>query len=110
MTYPNGKVAEYSYNSMNRLVSVKGVDGSTTKYTYNALGQLTEFTRSDDISDFYAYDAVGNMLAKTSNGVKTKYTYNAANQLISDGANKYSYDANATSFKRAIFAILINGI
>ena len=60
---------------------------------YDESGNVTEGTAPDGSTTSYTYDPVGNMLTKTVGGVKTQYSYNAANQLVSDGENRYVYDA-----------------
>ena len=52
---------------MNRLVSVKGVDGKTTRYSYDALGRRIATEGAKETSS-YTYDEVGNLVSQTTTG------------------------------------------
>ncbi len=114
VTYPNGTIAEYTYNSLNRLtylenrkstgeiissyaytlgpagnrISVVEDTGRTVDYTYDALYRLTE----EDITDAvlgnqtisYTYDAFGNRLTKIDATGVTSYTYDANDRLLTE--------------------------
>ena len=52
---------------MNRLVSVKGIDGATTKYSYDAMGRrIATDGAKEDTS--YTYDEMGNLISQTTAG------------------------------------------
>lgn len=75
----NGTVFNYSYDSLNRLVSVEGLEGGSKKYTYDVLGNLSSMT-----------DALGNV---------TKYEYSLSGKLTKvidalGNSVEYSYDLN----------------
>ncbi|MDF2179906.1 putative Ig domain-containing protein [Aliiglaciecola sp. CAU 1673] len=110
--YPNGLVAEYSYDSLNRVTSVvtKDADGNLlTSYAYalDATGRRTGLTELDgrssqwsydevyrltdeviadpingDHSSSYLYDKVGNRTQRTVNGIVTDYVYDDNDRLI----------------------------
>ena len=62
MIDPTG-LTTYSYDALNRLVSMTNNKGQTTTFSYDALGRRTSMTQA--------------------NGVVTNYTYDAASQLLS---------------------------
>ena len=113
MTYPNGKTVKYTYDDMNRLVSVKGVDGATTKYEYDALGRriATDGAKEDTV---YTYDEVGNLVSQTTTGaydLALEYAYDLSGRMTQESrtengatlTSSYIYDAlgQLTSFTRS---------
>ncbi|MDF2179900.1 hypothetical protein P2G88_16730 [Aliiglaciecola sp. CAU 1673] len=111
--YPNGLVAEYSYNSLNRVTSVvtkdadgnllsryaynldatgrriglNELDGRSSEWNYDELYRLTDEVIADPIngdhSSNYSYDNVGNRTQRTVNGIVTEYVYDDNDRLIS---------------------------
>ena len=79
---PSGKVTEYKYDNLYRLVSEKTVSGQN----------ITETS--------YTYDCVGNRLTKTTGKDKTEYKYNNLNQLISENGTVYKYDDNGNLIEK----------
>ena len=113
MTYPDGKKAVYTYDAMNRLISVKGADGKKTTYTYDLNGQRisTNGAREDTA---YTYDEVGNLISQVTTGkydVSLNYTYDLSGRMISESRTEngaavessYIYDAigQLTEFTRS---------
>ncbi len=120
VVYPNGTVAEYVYDSLNRLVYMEnrkstgeilsshaytlGPAGNRVRlaedtgrivdYTYDSLYRLIEEDISDpavgDETIGYTYDAVGNRLARANAIGITSYTYNANDQLLTETNPLYS--------------------
>lgn len=106
----SGRVIEYDYDNLQRLVQELWKESSTTlntiDYTYDAASQLTAI--SDDVSAYaYTYDGLGRVTqvdnAGTSVGPNVVFhsTYNAAgwrttNRAVVDGTNDfintYNYD------------------
>ena len=121
VTYPNGVVAEYTYDSLNRLTNlvnrkasgeiissyaytlgpagnrIRVVEntGRTVDYTYDKNYRLTSESINDPISGSrtisYTYDPVGNRLTKTDNGITTTYTYDANDRLLTENGTTYTY-------------------
>ena len=113
MTYPNGKTVKYTYDDMNRLIAVKGIDGATTKYEYDALGRriATDGAKEDTV---YAYDEVGNLVSQTTTGaydLALEYAYDLSGRMTQESrtengatlTSSYIYDAlgQLTSFTRS---------
>jgi RHS repeat-associated protein len=122
LSLPNGIMVSYSYDALNRLISltqtksgqtlasytytlspngtrtkVVNADGSSVSWTYDNASRLTGETDQDQhgtttFQASYAYDAVGNRTSATINGQTTTYTYNTLDQLTSAGSTQYSYD------------------
>ncbi|MBC2711713.1 MAG: cadherin-like domain-containing protein [Desulfosarcina sp.] len=120
VTYPNGTVAEYTYDSLNRLTYLENRDSSSViissfaytlgaagnrlrvtedsgrvvDYSYDSLYRLTQ----EDITDpalgnetiDYTYDPVGNRLTNTDSSGTTTYIYNANDQLITEAGPGYT--------------------
>ncbi|MBE6899475.1 MAG: RHS repeat-associated core domain-containing protein [Ruminococcaceae bacterium] len=93
---------EYTYDSRNRLTSVKQYNGSTlastTNYTYDGVGNVLTMT-SGGKTTTYTYDRFGNVLTEKDalNNTKT-YHYNGIGRLESvtdknDVETEYFYDA-----------------
>ena len=92
MTYPDGKKAVYTYDAMNRLISVKGADGKKTTYTYDLLGQRIS-TDGEKEDTAYTYDEVGNLISQVTTGkydagIETPKYDNAAHHIVAGGSPK----------------------
>ena len=78
MTYPDGRTVRYTYDSMNRMTSVTGLDGEVTTYAYNAAGRRVE-TASRNLTTEYRYDVVGSLVEQSTTGssdISFRYSYN----------------------------------
>lgn len=66
--YPSGRVVEYGYNGINRVISASGTKGGTTTTLASGI----------------AYDAAGNLSSlPLGNGVVQDHSYDGANRLLS---------------------------
>lgn len=113
MSYPNGKTVKYAYDGMNRLVSVKGIDGATTKYSYDAMGRrIATDGAKEDTS--YTYDEMGNLISQTTTGaydLALEYAYDLSGRMTKESRTEngvtlessYIYDAlgQLTGFERS---------
>ena len=120
--YPNGLVAEYTFDDLNRVTAVTTKDandnivsqysyaldatgrretltehsGRVSNYTYDDLYRLTGETITDmvngDYTASYIYDGVGNRTQSIINGITTAYSYDDNDRLLSQGAFTYTYD------------------
>ncbi|HEV2225437.1 MAG TPA: RHS repeat-associated core domain-containing protein, partial [Nitrososphaerales archaeon] len=112
VTYGNGEVATYSYDTRDRPTRILDKYGSTKEmdlnYTYDGTGNVltlnTEAYHYDWLNRLnyssgpwttitYAFDPVGNRV-KMVQGTTTTYTYGPFNRLSSAGSTSYTYDAN----------------
>ncbi len=91
VTYLDGNITEYLYDSVGNRIRVVE-DGISTNYVTNNLNQYEQV--GDTV---YTYDTDGNMTTKTEDGVTTTYVYNAENRLIEVSTPTeiwiYTYDA-----------------
>jgi YD repeat-containing protein len=97
---PSG-TTNYTYDSLNRLVSDTSTEGPTS-FTYDPGDHRLVEATDGTISTFYKYDAHGNLIeAQTFNGASmtddVHYTYDSNNRLVSDTDGSmtfsYSYDS-----------------
>ncbi|MEW8150669.1 MAG: polymorphic toxin-type HINT domain-containing protein [Candidatus Thiodiazotropha endolucinida] len=132
VTYPNGMVTDYDYNSVSQLTHVTTRDasgtligsysytlddtgrretiteasGRITDYAYDDLYRLTGETISDsvngDYSAVYQYDWVGNRTGSTIDGVQTVYTYDRNDRLTQQGGTSYTYDNNGNTLTETL--------
>jgi RHS repeat-associated protein len=79
----SGKVVEYTYDELDRLVQEKIADPIN--------GNLTLA---------YNYDAVSNRVSLEVDGVTYAYSYDANNRLLSAGDKTYGYDANGNTLSQ----------
>ena len=88
----NGNVtASYSYDKKgNRIKTV--ANGEVTDYTYNIANLITSQTTGNKLSEQYTYYLNGNVRTKTSNGVLTTYEYDGMNRLTKENNTEYSFD------------------
>jgi RHS repeat-associated protein len=130
VAYPNGTVAEYTYDRLNRLTNLAnsapggGVissyvytlgpagnrtrvvenTGRTIDYTYDGTYKLAQESINDPVFGLqdisYTYDAVGNRLTKVDNGVTTVYTHDANDRLLTENGITYTYDDNGNTLTK----------
>ena len=88
----NGNVtASYSYDKKgNRIKTV--ANGEVTDYTYNIANLITSQTTGNKLSEQYTYYLNGNVRTKTSNGVLTTYEYDGMNRFTKENNTEYSFD------------------
>lgn len=102
INYPDGRTVTYGYDSLGRLTGVYGGGGMST-YTYDEMDRPISLTRSSGISTVRSYDAGGNLVSLANqNGEGNivssySYQYDAAGQVTSvieaDGKQtSYVYD------------------
>ena len=89
----NGAVTLYSYDSLDRLLSVTYSDGSSVSYEYDSLNNRTKETYSNgDVKD-YVYDAKYQLKEIKLNGqVTDTFTYNATGAVVTHNDKVYTYD------------------
>ena len=89
----NGAESEYTYDSLDRLLSVTYSDGSSVTYEYDALNNRTKETYSNgDVKD-YVYDIKYQLKEVKLNGTVTDtYTYNETGAVVSHNDETYTYD------------------
>ena len=103
MTYPDGGAVSYTYDAMNRMTSVTGLDGDVTAYSYDAAGRRIE-TSSSTLTTTYRYDSVGNLLEQATSGaseIAFSYAYNRNGYITGETRREsggitqssYAYDA-----------------
>lgn len=107
-----GRTVKYAYDAMNRLTSVKGVDGAT-RYEYDAMGRriATDGAKEDTT---YAYDEMGNLISQTTSGaydLALEYAYDLSGRMTKESRTEngatltsdYAYDklGQLTSFERS---------
>ncbi|MBI4656491.1 MAG: fibronectin type III domain-containing protein [Elusimicrobia bacterium] len=102
MTTPWGNY-NYSYDALNRLVSLTNSDGKTVTFTYDALGHRTKMSLPNGTETTYVYDFASQLTQvvhrKTADSTAiafANYTYDPAGNRTSmqntNGVHSYSYD------------------
>lgn len=89
----NGSViAQYSYDNKGNRTQTVTNGGETTNYTYNLANMLVSQTTGEKLTEQYTYYLNGNQKSKTSNGETTTYEYDAMNRLVKENNTEYSFD------------------
>src|SRR3989454_5359049 len=113
ITFGNGEVTNYAYDSRGRPTRILDHIGSTKNldlnYTYDGSGNVLTLNSESYAYDSldrltsttgpwgtitYAYDQVGNRLKMVQGATTTTYTYGPFNRLLSAGSTTYTYDVN----------------
>jgi YD repeat-containing protein len=96
---PNGATT-YTYDSADRVTSIRNPSGTSLQYTYNANGQRASMTDQAGNTVNYAYDQTGRLsqLTNASHALIVSYTYDASGKIsrknLGNGAYAtYAYDA-----------------
>jgi len=83
-TDAEGRVTEFTYDAMNRLISVLDPDLKVTSYDYDSKGNLTEVTDAKNQTTTFAYDEMDRLISATNPlGLTEPFTYDANGNLIS---------------------------
>jgi len=81
-----GQVTSFTYDALNRRTSMTHANGVVMTYTYDAASQLTRLAHqfgATTINSFdYTYDKIGNRKSKTNRDGMHDYTYDTLNRLI----------------------------
>ena len=102
-----GVTEYYTYDAMDRLLTITNGNNQTTEMTYDAIGRITSVTNPDNTTQTYIYDDVLNTtLVKDENNNQIRYDYDAFGNLVkifditgNVVLNTYSYD----KFMRLVF-------
>ncbi|MCI0555385.1 MAG: DNRLRE domain-containing protein [Anaerolineae bacterium] len=94
-----GQTIGYGYDAVGNRTGMTYPDGKTVSYTFDDVNQLTGVTDWDNQNSGYAYDAVGQLSSiSRPNGVGSQYSYDIAGRLTelqhNTGANilaSYNY-------------------
>ncbi|TLY17896.1 MAG: RHS repeat protein, partial [Thaumarchaeota archaeon] len=116
ISYGDGQVATYSYDSRDRPTRILVRTGSQTQldlnYTYDSVGNVLSIDGERYSYDWlnrltsargtwapisYSYDGAGNLLNKTVGTTTTSYKYGVYNRLTSAGSVTLAYDANGNT-------------
>ena len=83
----------YTYDDLNRLLSVDYPSGSpdTVSYTYDAMGNRLTLTE-DAVTTTYVYDDA-DRLTSTSGGSALSFTWDDNGQMLSKGSQTFTWDA-----------------
>jgi len=112
---PGGLTTQYSYDSLNNLLSVSQLGNATNgdtprtrSFSYDSLSRLLSAYNPETSTVSYSYDANSNVHTKTdARGVTTTYQYDALNRLLS---KSYSSNANGTPLSCYQYDTSTNGI
>jgi RHS repeat-associated protein len=83
ITYPTGRILQYTYNADGQRTKLVSQDGYTVNYSYDTVGRLKTLTNATGQSIIsYDYDSAGRLIRETNgNGTYTTYQYDQQSQL-----------------------------
>ena len=85
-------IVSYSYDEKGNRVETAVTDGQTTSYTYNLANMLTSQTTGNKLWEQFTYYLNGNQRSKLSNGHLTSYSYDSMNRLVRENDTEYTFD------------------
>lgn len=88
ITYPDGKIVNYTYDTLNRLWTVKDWQNRTTTYTYDTAGRLSGMANANNTTAAYTYDDAGRLVGLTNS--KSDATVISGYSYTLDPAGNYS--------------------
>lgn len=97
-TDPLGSVMSYTYDNMNKMLSMSDELGRSTTYLYDESYNLIEIHAPENNDSIYTYDGMGNLLTMTdAEGRQTIYLYDELDRLSSatdalGGVVGFTYD------------------
>lgn len=97
ITYPDGNITEYTYDTAGNRTAVANNNG-TTVYTYGSDNQLLTVTRPDGTTVNYAYNSNGDVVEITDGSGTTKFDYDGEGRLVTvtlpdNSTVTFAYDA-----------------
>ena len=98
LTYPDASVVTYTYDALNRLLSIDNQQSSIVNFTYDALSRRASLALANGTSTTYQYDAINRLLHLIGSGsLGTRdYTYDELGnrQTLTDpaGLHTNTYD------------------
>src|SRR5712692_4730543 len=99
ITYPDGKVVNYTRDSIGRITQVSTtVNGTATTLssnrTYRADGLLTAQTLGNTLTETKAYDLQGRLLSQALGSLDSRtYSYDANGNATATASGNFNYDA-----------------
>ena len=89
----NGAVTSYSYDSLDRLISVTYSDGSSVAYEYDALNNRTKETYSNgDVKDYVYNEKYQLKEIKLNGQVTDAFTYNETGAVVTHNNKTFTYN------------------
>ncbi len=89
----NGAVTSYSYDSLDRLISVTYSDGSSVAYEYDALNNRTKETYSTgDVKDYVYNEKYQLKEIKLNGQVTDTFTYNETGAVVTHNNKIFTYN------------------
>lgn len=78
---PQGRVTQFSFDQLNRKISMTDANGHVATYRYDDADRLVEQRDAENDAWTYTYDAQGNVLTETDpSGVTVAYEYDSMNR------------------------------
>jgi RHS repeat-associated protein len=92
VTQPGNSVVSYAYDAVGNRTSITYPDGKVVRYQYDALNRLTQTADWSSQTTTSGYDAASNLVSTAyPNGASTAYAYDSTGRLLSvtnrSGAN-----------------------
>ena len=104
MTDALGQLTQYFYDPVGNLLKVLDREGNPTKYTYDAINRrltVTDAQQPQPGTTQFQYDPVGNLLAITdANGHITSFAYDQVNRKISETYPDLSHNTITWTYDR----------
>ena len=89
----NGAATSYSYDSLDRLISVTYSDGSSVAYEYDALNNRTKETYSNGVVKDYMYNEKYQLKEIKLNGETTdSFAYNESGAVVTHNNKTFTYN------------------
>lgn len=90
----------YGYDKKGRLQRFENSDGRVCNYLYDGLGRIVQVTDNLSSGETFTFDKLSNVLSAVSDGVEDSFDFSRGGRLEKQSGVRYEYDENGRQIKK----------